>query len=135
ARKARAGYLEVRYEELLGGAGPEVLRGALAFCGVRSEPELGKELYERYSVGSRSNEELMEGGLVWAREAARAKSDVAFPEGLTGPAAAGVWRDRFGPGDREAFDSVAGDLLVQLGYESDHAWAKAGAWTPLPGRR
>ena len=56
-------------------------------------------------------------------------------ESFIGPAAAGVWRDRFAPADRQAFDAVAGELLVQLGYEPDHAWAKGVAWTPLPGRR
>jgi Sulfotransferase family len=135
ARQAPAGYMEVRYEDLLGDEGPDLLHRALAFCGVSAEPELARTLYDRYRHGSRRDQELMEGGLVWAGEAARSGADVAFPEGFIGPAAAGVWRDRFGPADRQAFDSVAGDLLVQLGYEPDHAWAKGMAWTPLPGRR
>jgi Sulfotransferase family len=135
ARKAPAGYLEVRYEELLGDAGADVLRDALSFCGVSAEPGLAQTLYDRYRHGSRSDEELMEGGLVWTGEAARSGADVAFPDGFIGPAAAGGWRDRFGAAERQAFDSIAGDLLVQLGYEPDHAWARSSAWTPLPGRR
>lgn len=135
AKGAPAGYMEVRYEDLLEDAGPDLLRRTFAFCGVSAEPELAQRLYDRYRHGSRSNDELLEGGLVWTGEAVRSASDVSFPESFIGPAAAGVWRDRFGPGDRQAFDSVAGDLLVRLGYEPDRSWTKAQAWTPLPGRR
>lgn len=34
----------------------------------------------------------------------------------------GGWQDVFTPALREAFKRVAGDLLVRLGYERDHAW-------------
>lgn len=35
---------------------------------------------------------------------------------------AGGWRDHFTPAHKQLFLDVAGDLLVQLGYESDDTW-------------
>jgi hypothetical protein len=32
------------------------------------------------------------------------------------------WRKEFTPEHRRLFDQVAGDLLIELGYERDHAW-------------
>jgi hypothetical protein len=32
------------------------------------------------------------------------------------------WRKEFTPEHRRLFDSVAGDLLIELGYERDHSW-------------
>lgn len=40
------------------------------------------------------------------------------------------WEREFTPEHRKLFDSIAGDLLIELGYESNHDWAaKAGAPT------
>ncbi len=33
-----------------------------------------------------------------------------------------TWPERFSPYDRWLFDRVAGDLLVELGYELDRVW-------------
>jgi hypothetical protein len=33
------------------------------------------------------------------------------------------WRSEFTAEHRKQFDAVAGDLLIELGYESDHSWA------------
>jgi hypothetical protein len=38
------------------------------------------------------------------------------------------WQKEFTPEHRRRFAEVAGDLLVQLGYEPNHDWASA----PLP---
>lgn len=35
----------------------------------------------------------------------------------------GEWRDEFGPEHLALFDELAGDLLIDLGYEHDHSWA------------
>lgn len=32
------------------------------------------------------------------------------------------WRNEFRPEHRRLFDEVAGDLLIELGYERDHSW-------------
>ncbi len=37
----------------------------------------------------------------------------------------GGWEAVFGSGDRRAFDEVAGDLLLELGYETSRDWARA----------
>ncbi len=34
------------------------------------------------------------------------------------------WWDKFTDEDRVYFDDLAGDLLIELGYEPDHAWAQ-----------
>jgi hypothetical protein len=34
----------------------------------------------------------------------------------------GGWRDQFSPENKALFKEVAGDLLVQLGYEQDDHW-------------
>jgi sulfotransferase 6B1 len=35
---------------------------------------------------------------------------------------AGGWRTQFNPENKQLFKDVAGDMLVQLGYERDHDW-------------
>jgi hypothetical protein len=36
----------------------------------------------------------------------------------------GAWRDILGAEEKRIFDREAGDLLVELGYEQDHSWAR-----------
>ena len=136
AADAPGGYLEVRYEDLLSESGPDVVRGALAFCGVAGDRPLAESLYERYSYPGRTKHEVLSGGLTWAGEAVRAGADVSFPDDFIGQAAAGRWKSEFDADDRRAFDAVAGDLLIELGYEADHSWAggPAAAWSPIPTR-
>jgi hypothetical protein len=137
AQAAPGGYLEVRYEDLLADGGPGLLREALAFCGVDDDPDLAARLYERYRYPTHRKEEVLSGGLTWGGEAARVAADVGFPDDFIGPGTAGRWKTELGPEDRQAFDSVAGDLLVELGYEPDTSWAggRVRSWTPLPSRR
>src|SRR5439155_26680781 len=105
AASAPGGYLELRYEELLGGAGPALLREALDFCGVADDAALAAEPYERYRHGHHAGD-VLSGGLTWAGEAARRGSDRSFPEGFIGAAAAGSWRAALSAAEREAFDSI-----------------------------
>jgi hypothetical protein len=132
AANAPGGYLELRYEELLSGAGPGLLREALSFCSVDDDPSLASGLYERYRHSERGADEVLSGGLTWTGEAARTGVDRSFPDDFIGPAAAGRWKSEFDPAARAAFDSVAGDLLIELGYEADHSWTQS--WTPVPTR-
>lgn len=37
----------------------------------------------------------------------------------------GGWQEKFTPRLREQFDTIAGELLIQLGYEADHRWVEA----------
>jgi hypothetical protein len=34
----------------------------------------------------------------------------------------GNWREYFSEANKAAFKTVAGDILIQLGYEKDHNW-------------
>jgi len=34
----------------------------------------------------------------------------------------GAWKDQFSPENKRLFKEVAGDLLIQLGYETDNSW-------------
>ena len=34
----------------------------------------------------------------------------------------GGWKDHFSPANKELFKSIAGELLIQLGYENDTRW-------------
>jgi hypothetical protein len=36
----------------------------------------------------------------------------------------GAWRDILGAEEKRIFDREAGDLLIELGYEQDHSWAR-----------
>jgi hypothetical protein len=36
----------------------------------------------------------------------------------------GAWRDILQPEEKRIFDREAGDLLIELGYEQDHSWAR-----------
>jgi hypothetical protein len=60
------------------------------------------------------------GGEVRARLGER----LAFPEGFFREGRAGGWRESWGPAQRAVFDRVAGDLLLELGYEPDRSWAR-----------
>ena len=135
AARAPAGYLEVRYEELLAERGADLLRETLAFCGV--DPAPAGALYDRYRYAGRSKDDVLSGGLTWAGEAARRGADVSFPDDFIGPAAAGGWREQLGPAERQSFDAVAGELLVELGYEPDRCWAggRVRALSPIATRR
>jgi len=35
-----------------------------------------------------------------------------------------VWRSRFSQAERRVFAQEAGDLLVELGYETDYSWVE-----------
>jgi hypothetical protein len=113
-----------------------MLREVFAFCGVDTDAAVTSSIYERYRYGKHGKDEVLSGGLVWSGETVRAGADVGFPEDFIGPARAGVWKEVFGPEDREAFELAAGDLLVDLGYEPDRSWAGTGTrgWTPIPAR-
>ena len=137
ARTAPGGYIEVRYEDLLGDDGPGVLREALRFCGVDDDPALAERLFDRYRYPTYSKQEVLSGGLTWSGEAVRVGADTRYPDDFIGPGTAGGWKKEFGPDDRRAFAAVAGDLLIELRYELDPSWAggPARSWSPIPIRR
>jgi hypothetical protein len=102
-------YFEVRFEDLKSDFQTHVRR-LFDFAGVPSDDET-LELVSRETQLS-------------------SYSDAARASGFRGKGRAGGWRERFGMLDALAFDRVAGDLLVDLGYAPDRRW-----WRGSIGRR
>jgi hypothetical protein len=99
-------YREVRFEAMLGSP-RETLAGVLVWLGVDASEgtveyllELGA--FERHSGGRKRGE---------ADNAAEWRKGVA-----------GDWRNHFTEADKALFKSLAGELLVELGYERDAGW-------------
>lgn len=95
ARRAGARYLEVRYEQLV--AEPaEVLERICGHAGLPFEPAM-LEYAGRVDVSRQPHQ-----------------------QSLTRPPTPGLrdWRTGMTDADRRAFESVAGDLLAELGYEA-----------------
>jgi hypothetical protein len=97
------GYTEVRYEALMSRTGPEARR-LFGFLGVDSRaivarPCVDKARFERWSKGRKRGKE---------------DSSSFFRKGIVGD-----WRNFFTDRDEAIFREEAGDLLRELGYESD----------------
>jgi hypothetical protein len=99
-------YTEVRYEDLLDRPCEEVRR-LLEFLGAES----GEETVNR-CVSSASFEKLSKG-----RKRGEEDATSFFRKGV-----AGDWRNVFTERDKRIFKEVAGDLLIELGYERNHDW-------------
>jgi hypothetical protein len=99
-------YTEVRYEDLL--ERPEEELGRIfRFLRVRAKKGIVRrsvrvESFERRSGGRKRGEE---------------DSTSARRKGV-----AGDWKNVFTERDKAVFKEAAGELLVELGYESDHGW-------------
>ncbi len=100
-----ANYAEVRYEDLLERPEEEVGR-LLGFLGADAS-----EQTVRRCVSAASFSKLA-GGRERGQEAAS-----FFRKGI-----AGDWKNVFTKQDKQTFKSIAGDLLVELGYEEDKYW-------------
>jgi len=87
-------YLEVRYEALVADPAAEIER-ICAFAGLPFEPEM-LDYAGRVDVSAKPHQ-----------------------QSLTRPPTPGLrdWRSEFRPADVAAFESIAGDLLGELGYE------------------
>jgi hypothetical protein len=117
ARKLRRGtYMEIRYEDLV--TEPErVLRRVSDFVGL---PWNDAMLDYHRGARERMRTEFRElkplgGGTITAEERMRQHVLVWEPPS---PSRAGRWKSDMPRADREAFESVAGKLLADLGYET-----------------
>jgi len=99
-------YAEVRYEDLLERPAEEFGR-LFAFLEARAD----EETIER-CVGATSFE---------ARTSGRRRGQEDARSGVR-KGIAGDWRNVFTERDKKTFKKVAGDLLVELGYEKDSDW-------------
>jgi hypothetical protein len=119
---APGGYFEVRYEDLLGDGGAALLQQAFSTCGVEVSADaaaayVDEHSFERMKAGGQVSGSILLGGEAGGTQAAQQE-----PEGFFRKGTVGGWRDEWSVADRQAFARVAGDLLVQLGYERDDSW-------------
>lgn len=99
-------YAEVRYENLL--ERPEEEFGRLfRFLGARADKKLVARCVEATSFEKRS------GG----RRKGQEDTKSAARKGI-----AGDWKNVFTEQDKAIYKEVAGDLLIELGYEKDYDW-------------
>ena len=120
-------YIEVSYDDLLTD-GPAQLVRILAHCGASATLEEATEICERFAfervstTPTRTYEAVLIGG-----EAARQTDDVTRePDGFFRVGTSGSWR-AWGPRQCWAFDDIAGDLLVELGFEASRDWCVPSA--------
>ena len=99
-------YTEVRYENML--ESPEAEFGRLfRFLGARAAPDIVRQCVDATSFKKYS------GG----RERGQEDSRSPKRKGI-----AGDWKNVFTERDKFIFKEVAGDLLIELGYEKDKTW-------------
>lgn len=113
-------YLEIRYEALVRGD-TAALRDLHRFCGIEVSKDDCSALYESFAFDRMAG--ATEGGLLVAGEFGPHAHDRLEPEGFYRAGKVAGWSARWGAHERLVFDAVAGDLLVELGYEPDHRWA------------
>ena len=123
ARQAAATgrYTEVRYEQLRSGD-PVPLQRAFATTGLDVDIERCATLLEEFSL-SRMADGSTPSSITLGGEMAQRLDSLQEPQGFFGRGAVGGWAESWTDTDRLLFDAVAGDLLIELGYEPDHTWA------------
>jgi hypothetical protein len=98
-------YLEIRYEDLLVDT-PSVFGGILEFLGAGSEDRVIERCLRSSSFERASS-----------RRQGEEDSASFFRKGI-----AGDWRDVFTERDRELYKDLAGERLVEFGYEKSYDW-------------
>lgn len=98
-------YIEIRYEDML--EDPHaVMSRVFTALDIESDPRLIAECVDRNKF------EVLTG-----RKPGQESRDAFIRKGV-----AGDWRHYFTPKDKEAFKAVAGQWLIDLGYEKDNNW-------------
>jgi len=122
-------YTEARYEELQSSDAPSVLAELFAFCGLERDVDLARETLETFDIDRTKALSPSEqpSSIVWGGERLRRHGEQhEEPEGFVGAGRAGGWREKLDQHERLVFDRVAGDLLIELGYEPDRSWVSGG---------
>ena len=101
-------YVEVRYEDLLERPDKEAAR-LFRFLGADASTEVVEECVEEASFEKGSGRQ-------------RGQDDYPLRHGKYRKGIAGDWKNVFIERDTEIFKEIAGDLLIELGYEKDDAW-------------
>ena len=114
AKQFAGDYLEVRFEDLLA-RGVETCAAVLEFCGLPAERAWIAETLEANTF-----EKMRD------RHAA-ADPRVQLHSGHYRKGEAGGWRAEMSAAERFEFDSIAGDLLRELGYAGPDWWADSAS--------
>jgi hypothetical protein len=93
------------YEELIGN-GRQILRSLLDHLELPTSDDVVEEMLRRSSFHFRSG-----------RQPGQEKLRSFFRKGIVGD-----WQDQFGREEKSVFKELAGDLLIELGYESGYDW-------------
>lgn len=100
----------VKYEDLLVDAAGEVGDACEKVLGMQPDREQLDMIEERYSFENQTNR-------------ARGEEAVHFMR----KGVAGDWKSKFNAESCRVFDRLAGDELLELGYENDHDWVEEQA--------
>lgn len=129
ARSSGRPYVEVRYEDLLSAEGPRLLSQLFSFCEVDTSPELCSEIYRAFEFNQMAAKGLPPESLVWRRELASRPIPTPVAPSFFRTGTSGAWGD-WGQRAIWEFDSVAGDLLLELGY-AEPGWVDVGSMRRL----
>ncbi len=131
ARKAAAlgpdRYLEVRYEDFLGSNGAATLQSVFAFVGVDVGDDDARSILDEHHIERARSSAEVSSSLLIGGELGDDPLVHAEPPGFIRRGGSGGWRATWSVRDRQAFAESGGDLLVELGYESDSTWIGAPA--------
>ena len=114
AKQFGSDYLEVRYEDFIGGKS-ESYAQVLDFCGLPYEPE-----WITQTLAANTFEKMKERGA--SPDPHTKLSEKRYHRGT-----AGGWAQDFSAWERYDFDRLAGDLLCELGYAQPEWWADSAA--------
>jgi hypothetical protein len=117
AREFGDRYLEVRYRDLLEECEPK-MQEVFEFCGLPATREQVSEIVEAHRF-----------------EQLRARRQCGDPSVDVHPAhyrkgKRGSWCEEMSPKERAEFQSIAGQLLIELGYVEDASWTREGRQGP-----
>ncbi|HEY8467828.1 MAG TPA: sulfotransferase [Solirubrobacterales bacterium] len=116
ARRLRGRYMELRYEDLVAEPEPS-LRRVCEFIELPYDPEMLR-YHERAQERLREmNRDLPPVGKRRPRDAAERMAAHALASEPPRPDRVAAWRSEMSPADRAAFESEAGSLLAELGYD------------------
>ena len=99
----------VRYEDLRQDGARELQRIIKQLAGQHLEIGRAEEIVDMFSFARQAG-----------REPGQENKNSFLRKGIVGD-----WRNQFIPEACKVFDRLAGDTLIQLGYEQDHSWVES----------
>lgn len=106
----RSGVCYTKYEHMRMDTAGELQRIVRELSGRELHMARAEEIAEAFSFARQSG-----------REPGEENKNSFMRKGIVGD-----WRNSFSPEACEVFDYYAGDVLILLGYESNHSWVNAG---------